>query len=116
VKLRDTIFFQHPWVVCSDPTPDDQVVLFNVTTRRKDSDLNCIIKPGEHRFIKTESVIEYERGRLFSRDNWNKAVALRLPIYEPVSQALLLKIHQGALSSDLTPQKLQAIIRIALAS
>ncbi len=110
MNLGDTLFSTHLWVVCSAPTPDGECVIFNITTRRRDSDANCVIHPGEHVFVKQESVIAYERGRLIDLRMWSNAQKLGAKAYPPVSRDLLFRIQQGALKSDLTPQKLQKIV------
>jgi hypothetical protein len=115
VNLGDTLFSTtHLWVVCSTPSPDGDAVIFNITTRRPDSDTNCIILPGDHPFVKKESVIAYERGQIMSLQNWVKAQKLGARTYPPASRELLFRIQQGALKSDLTPQKLQAIVKQSL--
>jgi len=116
VNLGDTILATHLWVVCSTPTQDGEAVIFNLTTRRRDSDTNCVIVAGEHPFVKKESVIAYERGQLMNVQQWVKAQNLGAKIYAPVSPGLLFRIQQGALKSDLTPQKLQQIVRQSLIS
>lgn len=115
MKLGDAFFTAHLWIVCSEPTPQGEVVIFNLTTRKSNSDLNCVVLPSEHPFVKQESVIAYERGQLMDSQQWASVQKLG-KMYPPVSKELLLKIQQGALRSDLTPQKLQRIIQQQLLS
>src|SRR5262249_4899877 len=95
---------------------DDQgsVVLLNVTTWRPGCDENCIINPGEHSFVKHRSVIRYESGivaTLSQQDKLRPIASSRAP----ASDALVAKIQAGALRSDLTPQKVQALIEASMA-
>lgn len=116
MNLGDTFCLTHLWVVSSLPTPDLSVVVFNFTTWRPGVDENCIAEAGDHPFIKHKSVVLYEQGRLFSPDHLAKTLALpECSERAPVSPALLARIQAGALKSDLTKQKYQAIIEDSMA-
>jgi hypothetical protein len=93
VNLGDTLFSAHLWVVCSEPDQDGYAVVFNLTTRRVNSDTNCVIHPGEHPFVKRESVVAYERGQLMNIQAWVKAQKFGAKTYPPVSDDLLLRIQ-----------------------
>jgi hypothetical protein len=112
VKLRETFFYKHLWVVCSLPTADGSVVVFNFTTHRFPCDENCIVEPGEHPYVKQKTVVAYEHGMLFGLKQQQGILSnpTLCPPHQPVSSALLAKIQAGALSSDLTKQALQSII------
>lgn len=114
MKLGNTFLSQHLWVVISLPWPDDEsVVLVSFTTRRKDSDTNCLIQPGEHPWVKHETVVEYEKARIFDLAMQRDLIKLTStsPSHKDVSLGLLARIQQGALVSDLTKQKIQTIIK-----
>jgi hypothetical protein len=115
LKLADTIHSSgHLYIVCSNPTPQEEVALFNFTTKRTMSDLNCVVQPGEHPFVTVETVVEYGSGRLFTQKQWDAAIALWAVQYPAVSDELLWRIQQGALTSDQTPQILQDLVRSSL--
>ncbi len=112
MNLGDTFWAGHLYIVCSDPTADGSVVVFNATTPRWDSGRECVIQPGDHPSIKHESVIAYERGRLMTQeqqDNLEKAELFKTMRREPASRALVRRIQLGALKSDQTAQELQDI-------
>lgn len=112
LTLRDTYKWEHLWVVCSLPDERGAIVIINFTTRRTPSDDNCIIRPGEHPFVKHDTVMAYEKARILDTGAQKAIVSnpARCPPHVPVSPALLAKIQLGALKSDLTPQKIQAAI------
>jgi hypothetical protein len=105
-------------VVSSPPTANGEVVVFNLTTWRFGCDENCMIMPGEHPFVAHKTVVAYELGLLLSQEQQQAILknAALCPQKDPVSEALLAKIQRGALVSDLTPQKLQDIIRPLIAA
>ena len=115
MKLGETYYvLAHLWVVVSQPTADGSVVLVNFTTQRTGSDTNCVIQAGEHPFVFKPTVIAYEKAQVFDpakQDQIAKLCEMRLPVSAP----LLRRIQDGALVSDLTPQKVQAIIRGSIA-
>ncbi len=102
----------HLWIIISDHTPNNEVVIVNVTTADLSSDSSCVITLGEHPFIKHASVVAYYYARLIALEKiteWkNKHYYESWP---PVKPPLLRKIQQGAIDSDFTPQKIQEIIR-----
>ena len=61
IRLGSTILSNHLYVVISDPAKHDgKCVIVNVTTQRAISDTTCVLQPGEHPFLKHNSVINYE--------------------------------------------------------
>lgn len=102
----------HLWIIISDPTPRDEVVIVNVTTSDLGSDRSCVITHGEHPFITHESVIAYYFAKLISVEKikeWKNRQYFESR--QPVKPPLLRRIQQGAVDSDYTPQKIQEIIR-----
>jgi len=114
VQLGDTFMAGHLHIVCSEPTADGSVVVFNTTTPKRDSDRNCVVQPGDHPSVHHESVISYEHGRIWSRDQ--QAEFENSALYPAARRAkaspeLLRKIQEGALRSDQTPIEAQDTIR-----
>ena len=107
----------HVWVVCSLPSSDGSVLLINMTTARADSDRNCVINEGEHSFVKHETVMEYEKARIISKEGQAAIYGMpaKCPRKGPVSLTLLTRIQEGALSSDLTTGKHKTIIKDSIA-
>ena len=105
----------HLWVVCSTPDAAGEVVIFNLTTPSLFSDTTCVLRPGDHEWIDHDSVVEYERGRMFSEDL--KSLMIRRGVYRecaPMRPAVLRRIQEGALASPFTPERLAARARASL--
>jgi hypothetical protein len=119
VNLGDTYLLirGHLWVVASLPNAKGEIAFLNFTSRRQNSDLNCVIKPGEHPFVAQETVIAYERGQLLGVNEQAHVLAnpTICPPRKPVSPQLLERIQNGALKSDLTPEKIKDAIRDSMA-
>ena len=101
----------HLWIIISDPNPNNEIVIVNVTTSDLSMDNACIIKHGDHPFIKHESVIAYYHALLMSVDKiaeWKSKHYLES--WPSVKYPLLKRIQQGAIDSEYTPQKIQGII------
>jgi hypothetical protein len=94
------------------------VVVFNATTAKWDSDRNCVLTPNDHSSITRESVISYERGRIYTKDEQD-----RLEQSAPfsgmrratASPALVRRIQQGAITSDQTALEIKDIMRDEIA-
>lgn len=101
----------HLWIVISDPTPSNKVVIVNLTTKDLSSDNTCIIQHGDHPFIRHESVVAYHYARLICVDKLTEwKIKHYIKSWPSVKQLLLRKIQQGAVDSEYTPQKVQTII------
>ena len=69
VSAGDTFLVVHPYnhlyVVCSDPATDPvRVLIVNLTTFKPKEEACCIVKPGEHPFIRQRSCIRYKDARI----------------------------------------------------
>ncbi len=90
----------HLWIILT-PTDLNEVVVVNVTTRHKRSDTTVIINPGEHPFIKQESVIAYRFAKVKTVAEIEKAISEGTAIRrEPISASLLERIRGGLMQSD----------------
>lgn len=121
MKLGDTFKLErngegHLWVVISQPTGDGSIVMVNLTTMRTGSDLSCVLAPGDHPFVQHATVIAYQFAKLVppeAQRMMEQQKQLCIP-REPMPPAVLQRIREGSLKSDLMPQKLQAIVRLQL--
>jgi hypothetical protein len=112
MRLGSTFLIEHLWIVVSLPTAESHVVLVSFTTRRWNSDTSCVVQAGEHPWVKHETVVEYEKARVFDPPTQQKVLANKmLRPQADVSLTLLTRIQEGALRSDLTAQKIQKIIQ-----
>ena len=116
MRLAETYFaVDHLWVVISLPGDDGSVVIVNFTSWRAGCDENCVIETGEHKFVTHKTVVAYEKARLVSAQNQAALAKISVGRWDPVSPALLARIQAGALSSDLTQQKLQKAVEASMA-
>ncbi len=102
----------HLWVVSSAANLENEFVIFNFTSWREGCDESCIVQSGEHPFVSRETIVEYKRGSLFSEKL--KQVMENMGVFQehvPVTGNLLRRIQEGALNSEYTKQKYQAMVR-----
>jgi hypothetical protein len=93
----------HLWIVTSPPVAGE-VVVTCVTTRRKHSEPLVILKPGDHPFIKNESVIAYAFTKIRTVADIEAAIQQKsAKKRECVSEAVLKRVQDGVFDSDFTP-------------
>ena len=81
---------RHLRIVITDPDNDQNQVVVSVTTLKYESqDNSCVLKPGEHPFIKEESIVDFKRTRVMSY----------LQIFNGIQKGLL--IRKDDVSDDL---------------
>jgi hypothetical protein len=100
----DTEYDQyHLWIILTPPAAGT-VVTVSLTTRRKRSDPLVVVKPGEHPFVKCESVIAYGYASVRHVGDIEKAISNGTAIKkERVSADILRRARSGLLESDFTP-------------
>lgn len=87
-------------------TDNDRALFVNITTRKANKDDTCVIKTGEHRFIRHDSVINYGDAKDAPIIKIKEAIEMNLfTPHDPVSTELLKRIQIGALNSPAFPQK-----------
>ena len=107
----------HLHIVISDPGLNPgQVVLVQLTSYDKFvheiyKDSSCILRPGDHPWIRHETCVSYRDGRVVSEKILDEAAAAgHLEMVQPVSNSLLERILQGAEQTDELPNKCRAIL------
>jgi hypothetical protein len=107
----------HLWIIISDPTQNkDKIIIVNVSTWRDKAlifnDPSCILKKGEHSFVKQKSYIYYKEAIITSEVSleagFNGGV---LTPSEDCSSLLLERILMGAADSQFTPNKVISILQ-----
>ena len=91
--------------------PDGSVILAHFTTRRTYTDDTCVIQPGEHPFVKKETIVRYDQAYVCPAANLASLERIIIRKLEPLSGELLARILRGALSSPQTPDKIKNLIR-----
>jgi hypothetical protein len=115
LKLRDAFFTDdHIHVICSEPTKNGSVVVFNFTSREFGKDTTSVVGPDEYPLLSNESVIAYKYGALFSSKRMARLELLGAQRQPPISDDLLLRIQKGAVASPDTEPQLKSIIQAML--
>ena len=110
----------HLWIVLAVSVADGSAVVANLTThdhRRKTfCSRDCVIvRPGEHPYPSHDSCVFYRDAFLTRFDLLQQGLDNRTYSHgDPLSEALLSRIRQGALNSRLTGQPVKAAIRRSL--
>lgn len=104
---------RHLWVVIY--AKDDQYVIVNLTSKKPGCDESCIIQPGEHPFVKRETVANYQMLRQLNK--WEATIMDsrgRGRSHQAISEQLLKRIQEGAVRSKFTKQGAKRIIKALL--
>ncbi|WP_233081092.1 hypothetical protein [Rheinheimera soli] len=94
---------KHLHFVCSDvhfsPHKNgDKVLLVNISTIDPDLyfDTTCILKPGEHPFVKHDSFIYYRYAELYSPDRiTDEVIKGNFDVHQPCTEELMQRILDG---------------------
>jgi hypothetical protein len=100
---------EHLWIVVA-VTPTCDAVIFNVSTLRNDSDQSCVLKAGEHPFVKHDSAIAYNRGQLLPRQAFESLQRIGWTPHVKASVEVVKRVREGALKSRFTAAKLKTAI------
>lgn len=95
---------KHLYVAISVIDDNTKALCVNVTTK-KDRDTSCVLKAGDHEFIKHDSVINY--GDVLAPEISNLKEAINKELIEPnesIDDDLLGRIINGAKISNAFPQ------------
>ena len=103
-RLGDTFLLRglddHLIIIISEPAVDpNRIVTANFTSWRADKDQSCVVKIGEHPFIKKRSCVEYRRDVITLSRYDSLMSSRRLTSRDPVGKPLLGRILQGAAKS-----------------
>jgi hypothetical protein len=96
----------HLWVLLWGPAGSaDAFLSVSLTTLRPHSDGTCVVKVGEHPFIKHDTCVMYADTRRITQEKLDLAVAAhRAFSQEPVSPELLSRLRAGLFASAFTPR------------
>ena len=95
-QFNDRMDDNHLYVAVSDP-PLLDVVIVNVTTKRRLSDASCEFRAGDHPFIQHDSCISYAHAEVIAMALIeNKLAAGDLRLRDQFSPSLIQRIWEGA--------------------
>jgi hypothetical protein len=103
----------HLWIVLSDVDEEGHFVTVNVSTARPGVDRTTVLLPKDHKFVKHESVVRYDKAEKRHVSHFELAGSL-LEIYkQDITEDLYQRIYEGFLSSPATPRDLKVYIQTA---
>jgi hypothetical protein len=97
---------QHLWVIVSDPVayPDCVVVVNLSSSNSRLSDPACILKQGDHWFVRHPTFVYYRRAMVLTLQQLQAA---NIRHTTSVSQAVLARIHDGASKTKFLPRHIK---------
>ncbi len=95
----------HLWIIISDPTLDaENVLIVNLTTLAPRKEQTCILRVGDHPWIRHDTCVNYGDSQLTTLDKLLAAQrANALLIQSPASADVLKRIREGAMNSTKMP-------------
>lgn len=101
----------HLYIVIAIDEETQKAVTVNITSRKDGSDLSCTLNVGAHPYLVRESVVNYKDALFPKIEDIDKAIEVKMfTSNQPVSEALLHRIQQGALTSTEIPKELKPFI------
>ncbi len=98
---------EHLYIIIAVIDNDTKALFVNITTEKEDYDTSCILRVGDHEFITHDSVINYGEATITEIDKLEEAISKgRLKPHRPVTDNLLIRIVNGAKTSDAFPEGL----------
>ena len=97
---------EHLYIIISIISSNTEALFVNITTKKAGKDTACILRPGDHSFIRHDSIINYGDAKIALISKLKEAISMKVfTKLEPVSDDILKKIQEGALISSAFPQK-----------
>jgi hypothetical protein len=103
---------KHLFILLTDPYRDEsgsnQVLLVSISTIRPGlpHDASCLLYPGDHEFVKTESYVLYQKSRLENAERLMQGVKNGLFVPQsPIDTSIFARICKGLEESRFTPAK-----------
>ena len=105
-------FDNHLWIVLSDPSQNsEKIVITNFTSNTPNEEQHCIVKVGEHSFIKWDTAVRFRDSKVVSDASLQSLIrSLLLKRTDPLSPALLKRVREGADASDFLPEECREIL------
>lgn len=100
----------HLWIVITEPDP--ACIIVSLTTLRNAKDQTVILRPGDHPFIRHDTVVFFADARIVDANHLQQQVAAGAALlHQPCTQTTLSLIQAGVLASPFTPRKVQEFYR-----
>ena len=105
VDRPGTSYDSHLWIVLSKPSLDpNHVLIVNLTSWRPDKDQACVLRPGDHRYVKKQTCVNYADSKIVSEEQIRQLLDRGLLLaHEPVDPTLLERMREAAVESRFMP-------------
>ena len=99
----------HLWILVTDPVGEPpQTIIVAVSTKRFYKDSTVVLSPGDHPWVRHESVIFYDHALIPEVRHLNEAVRRRIgELNQPCTPDVLRRVQDGLLSSPRTPKRVK---------
>jgi hypothetical protein len=103
---------KHLWLIISDPALDpENVVIVNLTTLDDQKESVCILKRGDHPWVRHDSCVNYRDAVVTSLEKLAKArKGKAIIVKSPLKAAVLVRIQQGVADSQRMPLDIANIL------
>lgn len=97
---------KHLFILIAVEQKTNSGLIVNFTTARDGCDRSCVLRPGEHRFLTHESVINYADSKIIDLSVLERALYKNsIKPHDHVSSELLEKVQSFAVESNAIPLK-----------
>jgi hypothetical protein len=96
---------EHLWIVVTDPDINANAIGVNVTTRYSTSETTVVLMPGDHPFIKHESVIRFRDAKILELKSLEHLLStgttkFACHTHAPCSAELLTRVQEGMIKTS----------------
>lgn len=114
VLLKNPSWPQNPphlYFAITEPDDNGKVLLVNITENDEDRDHSCVLRSGEHPFIRKESAVNYREAILSDIQKIEEAIQMHIATQEDdISDALLEKLRRGGKASPFLKKDFKNIL------
>jgi len=91
---------EHLYIIIS-PIIEEMVLFVNITSKKENSDVSCILNKGDHEFIRHQSIVNYADATEANVNKVREAITcLLFKPQKPITPEVVTKIQKGALKSE----------------
>lgn len=112
VNQATVLVRSHLWAIISDTQQSiDKIVIVNVTSSPIDGDASCLLKSGEHPFIKHDTYVNYHEAKVVTLALLDELQAKGLiTSHACLDCDVLARIRQGAMQSQFTKTAVRKVL------
>lgn len=109
--LPNTSIDSHLWVVVSDPSQSEDVLIVNFTSWRADKDQACVLNPGDHPYITNQTCVNYKDAKLCKASALDSLIQNgQMQSHAPMNKTVLKKIREAVLDSWVKQDHAQLLV------